>query len=124
MLYITSKKKLRMLFSIFDKCNIKYSLIGKVNNSKKLLVKRNGSLVAEMPAKVIANAPLLDRLSKKPYYLENINKPPIPMDLQSVIISMISNPNICNKKWIYEQFDYEVGLRTVLKPGFADSSVL
>ena len=128
MLYITSKKKLRMLFSVFDKYNIKYSLIGKVNNSKKLLVKRNGSLVAEMPAKVIANAPLLDRPSKKPYYLENINKnfnePPIPMDLQSVIISMISNPNICNKKWIYEQFDYEVGIRTVLKPGFADSSVL
>ena len=42
------------------------------------------------------------------------------MDWQSVIISMISNPNICNKKWIYEQFDYEVGIRTVLKPGFAD----
>ena len=50
MLYITSKEKLRMLFSIFDKYNIKYSVIGKVNNSKKLLVKRNGSLVAEMPA--------------------------------------------------------------------------
>ena len=46
------------------------------------------------------------------------------MDLQSVIISMISNPNICSKKWIYQQFDYEVGIRTVLKPGFSDSSVL
>ena len=41
-----------------------------------------------------------------------------------MILSMISNPNICNKKWIYEQFDHEVGIRTVLKPGFSDSSVL
>jgi phosphoribosylformylglycinamidine synthase subunit PurL len=128
MLYITSKKKKKKLFKIFDKHGIKYSVIGIVNNSKKLLIKRNGQVLAKMPAKLIANAPLLDRPSKKPIYLEKINEsfkdPPLPEDFQNLIFSMISAPNICCKKWIYQQFDHEVGIRTVSKPGFSDSSVL
>ena len=44
-------KEIKNLFRIFDEYNIKYSVIGKVNNSKNLLVERNGTLVAEMPAK-------------------------------------------------------------------------
>ena len=65
MLYIISKEKLRTLFSIFDKYNIKYSVIGKVNNTKKLLVKRNGSLVAQMPAKVIAKCTFIKSTIQK-----------------------------------------------------------
>ena len=36
---------------------------------------------------------------------------------------MISSPNIANKKWVYGQYDHEVGIRTVIKPG-SDASVL
>ena len=37
---------------------------------------------------------------------------------------MISNPSIANKSWIYEQYDHEVGTRTVLKPGSSDAAVI
>jgi phosphoribosylformylglycinamidine synthase II len=128
MLYITSKKKRKKLFKILDKHQIKYSVIGKVNNSKNLLIKKNSHIIAKMPAKLIAHAPLLNRPSKKPVYLDNIDKsfkePPVPKDFQNLISFMISAPNICSKKWIYQQYDHEVGIRTVLKPGFSDSSVL
>ena len=128
MLYITSKKKRKKLFKILDKHQIKYSVIGKVNNSKNLLIKKNSHIIAKMPAKLIAHAPLLNRPSKKPIYLDNIDKsfkePPVPKDFQNLISFMISAPNICSKKWIYQQYDHEVGIRTVLKPGFSDSSVL
>lgn len=128
MLLITSNKKKTKLFSLFEKYGIKYSVIGKVNNDKNVLIKKNGQVLATMPAKLIAHAPLLDRPSKQPNYLDNINKlfrePKIPKNFSSLIFSMISNPNICSKKWIYQQFDHEVGIRTVLKPGFSDSSVL
>ncbi|HEY0579583.1 MAG TPA: AIR synthase-related protein, partial [Candidatus Nitrosocosmicus sp.] len=128
MLYITSKKKRKKLFKILDKHEIKYSVIGKVNNSKNILIKKNRHIIAKMPAKLIAHAPLLNRPSKKPIYLDNIDKsfkePPVPKDFQNLISFMISAPNICSKKWIYQQYDHEVGIRTVLKPGFSDSSVL
>jgi phosphoribosylformylglycinamidine synthase len=128
MLYVTSNKMKNKLFEIFDEYNIKYSVIGKVNNNKNLTIKKNGKLIATMPAKLIAHAPLLDRPSKKPLYLDDINKsftePNAPKNLQNAILSMISEPSLCSKKWIYQQFDHEVGIRTVSKPGFSDSSVL
>jgi len=128
MLFITSKKKKTKLFDLFEKYGIRYSVIGKVNDNKNLLIRKNGQVIATMPAKLVANAPLLDRSSRKPHYLDNIGKlfkePRIPKDFNRLILSMISNPNICSKKWIYQQFDHEVGIRTVLKPGFSDSSAL
>jgi phosphoribosylformylglycinamidine synthase subunit PurL len=128
MLYVTSNKKKIKLFRIFDEYNIKYSVIGKVNNNKNLIIRNNGKVVAKMPSKLIAHAPLLDRPSEKPRYLDNINKsfiePNVPKNLQDSILSMISDPSLSSKKWVYQQFDYEVGIRTVSKPGFSDSSVL
>ena len=37
---------------------------------------------------------------------------------------MLSNPTLASKAWIYEQYDHEVGIRTVIKPGLADAAVL
>jgi phosphoribosylformylglycinamidine synthase len=37
---------------------------------------------------------------------------------------MLSNPTIAFKNWIFQQFDQEIGLRTILKPGITDSAVL
>ena len=128
MLYITSNKRLKKLFKIFDKHNIKYAVIGKVNNNKNISIKKNGILLAKMPAKLIANAPLLNRPSRKPLYFEEIEKsfkePVAPEDLQNLVMHMISSPNICSKRWIYQQYDHEVGIRTVSKPGFSDASIL
>ena len=41
-----------------------------------------------------------------------------------MVFKMLSNPSIFSRKWIYEQFDHEVGVRTVSKPGTSDSSVI
>jgi phosphoribosylformylglycinamidine synthase len=128
MLIITSHQKKTKLFKIFDKYGIKHSVIGKVNNNGKLIIKKNGQVLAIMPAKLIAHAPLLDRPATKPAYLDNIDKlskePKYPENLEIVVFSMISNPNICSKNWVYQQFDHEVGIRTIAKPGHSDSSVL
>ncbi|MGD8708607.1 MAG: AIR synthase related protein, partial [Nitrosopumilaceae archaeon] len=75
---------------------------------------------------IVANAHLLDRPSKKPEYLEDIQKEkklkPIS-DFSKTLMRLISSPNIASKIWVYGQYDHEVGIRTVVKPG-ADASVL
>ena len=50
-----------------------------------------------------------------PKHIANINE---------IMLEMLSNPTIANKRWIYSQYDHEVGLCTVLKPGCGDASVL
>jgi phosphoribosylformylglycinamidine synthase subunit PurL len=44
--------------------------------------------------------------------------------INEIMLQMLSNPTIANKRWIYSQYDHEVGLRSVLKPGCGDASVL
>lgn len=128
MMFIVGKQQKNKLFKILNKHGIHYSVIGTVNNDKNLTIKSNDKLLAKMPAKVVARAPLLTREVKKPDYLlkiaELFKEPKMTKSLQYYIYKMISNPSIANKKWIYQQFDYEVGIRTVLKPGNSDSSLL
>ena len=128
MLYIVNSKKKNKFFKIFDKHNVNYAEIGHVTDDLNLSVIREGDELACMPAQIIAHAPLLNRKSKEPAYLESIQKsfrePKPQINIKKMIFKMLSNPSICSRRWIYEQYDHEVGVRTVSKPGASDSSVI
>ena len=126
MLVITTKKKLQKLKKICDKFKIKCSTIGHVTNNKIMHVKSNQKTIANLPAEFVARAPLLDREKAKPKYLLNIKnekKRKNVSDYSKIILNLISSPNIASKHWVFRQYDHEVGIRTVVKPGI-DSSVL
>lgn len=126
MIVITSDQKLGTLEKICEKFRVPCSVIGRVKENKMMQVKIKNNLIANLPSKVVANAPLLDRKLSKPRYLkiiENVEKPKIPKDLSRVLLKMLGNPNIASKRWVYAQYDHEVGIRTVIKPGH-DASVL
>lgn len=127
MLYILDKSHLEQLFSILDKYEISYSVIGKVRDHSDLVVRYNNGEVANMPAGLVANAPLATRIAKKPKYIDElaaVKKPSLPTDLSSILLKMLANPTIASKRWVYQQYDHEVGVRTVIKPGYADGAVL
>lgn len=127
MLYVVDEAHLKQLLSIFDKYEINYSIIGKVKDHANLVVRYNSHVIANMPASLVVNAPLANRIAKKPEYIERlgkVTKPPIPSDLNAILLDMLSNPTIASKRWVYQQYDHEVGVRTVIKPGYGDSSVL
>lgn len=126
MLVITSNAKLKKLQEICNKFRIKCSVIGTVKSNKMMHVKKGKTTFANLPTNVVANAPLLDRESKKPKYLEQIaddSKIKTPSNLSKVLLKLLRNPNIASKKWVYNQYDHEVGIRTVIKPGY-DAAVL
>ena len=126
MLIITDKTKLKKLEEICKKFRIKCSVIGKVTSNQIMLVKKGARTFAKLPTSVVVNAPLLDRPSTTPKYLQKIQnekkfKP--TKDLSNILLKMLSSPNLAAKNWVYGQFDHEVGIRTVIKPGY-DASVL
>jgi phosphoribosylformylglycinamidine synthase len=127
MLYVVDEAHLEQLFSILNKYEISYSVIGKVSDHGDLVVRYNSNLIAQMPARLIANAPLANRMARKPRYIDELasaKKPTLPSDLGEMLLKMLSNPTIASKRWVYQQYDHEVGVRTVVKPGYADASVL
>jgi len=121
-----TKKKLKKLEEICNKFRIKCSEIGNVTSNKMMNVTQGKNAFANLPINVVANAPLLDRKATKPKYLTRIlsdSKIKTPTNLSKILLKLLSNPNIASKNWVYSQYDHEVGIRTVVKPGY-DSAVL
>jgi phosphoribosylformylglycinamidine synthase len=127
MLFVIEDDFKEMAAGIFRRYHLPYSVIGKVTRSRRLVVRVNETIVGDVPVELVANAPLQIWPAKKPKYLESqvaVEKPHLPTDISKTIIKVITSPNLASKKWVYEQFDYEVGLHTVLKPGDSGASVL
>ena len=127
MLYITDKTRLSMLQLILSKYGIKYSIIGTVQQHQDLVVRHLGKVVMQMPSHLVAHAPLEDRAAKRPTYIDKLKrvKQPIqPSNLAKALLSLLANPTIASKRWVYQQYDHEVGIRTVIKPGAGDAAVM
>ncbi|MDQ3976907.1 MAG: AIR synthase-related protein, partial [Thermoproteota archaeon] len=127
MLYITDKPKLSILQSILSKYGIKYSIIGTVQGHENLVVRNSGKIIMQMPSHLVAHAPLANRAAKRPTYIEKlkrVKRPVQPSNLGKVLLSLLANPTIASKRWVYQQYDHEVGIRTVIKPGAGDAAVM
>ncbi|AJW70983.1 phosphoribosylformylglycinamidine synthase subunit PurL [Nitrosopumilus adriaticus] len=126
MLIVTDKIKLKKLETICKKFHIECSVIGHVTSDNQMHVKKGKKTFANLPTDVVANATLLDLPSKKPEYLktiENEKKLKDISDYSKTLMNLLASPNIASKIWVYSQYDHEVGIRTVVKPG-GDASVL
>ena len=126
MLVISNPKKLSKIKQICDKFRIQCSVIGKVKKDKMMHVKNGDETLALLPADFVARGPLVDRNKSKPKYLFNLPSSPKSKNhepLSDILLKLLSAPNIASKHWVFRQYDHEVGIRTVIKPGF-DGSVL
>ena len=126
MLVITDGPRLGALEKLCRRYGVGVSVIGRVKAGGAMRVRRGGNILADIPAGIVANARLLDRPSRRPAYLERIDPDPVleaPPDLSDTLYRLLKSPNIASRQWVYGQYDHEVGIRTVVKPG-ADASVL
>jgi phosphoribosylformylglycinamidine synthase len=127
MLFVVEPSGVEEVLKIFDKYELPYSIIGKVTETGNVSIKSEERIVAELPARLAAKAPTAKRETSKPDYISQmrkVEKPETPANLSEILIGLLSSPNIAGKEWIYRQYDFEVGVRTVLKPGQADAAVL
>src|SRR5207302_1551517 len=115
------------LVNILDKWELGYAKIGHVTKDGLLIIRRGNEVVAKVPARFVAEAPLVPRSAKRPEYLDALAEVPEPGMLEYLdrpLIGLLSSPHIASKEWIYRQYDHEVGIRTIVKPGQADSAIL
>jgi phosphoribosylformylglycinamidine synthase II len=127
MLFVIEPSGLDDILKIFDKYELACSIIGRVTNTGNVTIKFDDKIVADLPAKLAVKAPLAKREARKPAYINQITKsrkPDIPTNFSETLIRLLSSPNIASKEWIYRQYDFEVGVRTVLKPNQGDAAVL
>jgi phosphoribosylformylglycinamidine synthase len=126
MMLVLPPRNTEHVFRILKKYDVPYSIIGEVRDHGNLRVKLNQRVVADLPIDLVVNAPLMPWATKKPAYMTKAptHLPVAPRNLARVLLSLLSSPDIASKRWVYEQYDHEVGVRTVTKPGQGDAAAL
>ncbi len=127
MLIILENGKEEKAKKIFDKWNLDFAIIGKTTESKKIEIFFNEKKVVDIPINFLAeNAPIYDRKWKKTklpqkikFNVDDLKK----LKITEVLKKILANPNICDKEWIWQQYDHTVMGDTIQKPG-GDSGVV
>ncbi len=127
MLIILENGKEELAKKIFDKWNLDFAVIGKTTNSKNIELFFNDQKVASIPINtLVENSPMYDRKWKKAKLPQKnkIKKEDFKkLKIKDVLKKILSNPNICSKEWIWQQYDHTVMGDTIQKPG-GDSGVV
>ncbi len=125
MLLVAKKDKQKDIEEIFDKWGIEHTVIGKVTSDSFLRLKEKEKIVAEVPAKSLAeDVPIRYYNSRVPAKLKEIQKLSLedvsqPADFNQALLKILASPNICSKSWVYKDSKKisAKGTEVVLFPG-------
>jgi phosphoribosylformylglycinamidine synthase len=125
MLLVAEKGREGEVYAIFRKWGLEASEIGIVTGDGKLRVRHHGEIVAEIPNRELADeAPLYDRPHTTPLRRVPMEAPVLPeVSVQDALPALLAAPDVCSKRWIWEQYDYQVRTNTLAGPG-ADAAIL
>jgi len=117
MLMVLKPEKEVQCRAIFEKWDLDFAIVGETISEDLFIIQHNGEIKARVPLKALSgNSPEYDRsweATAKPDPLpETKSFNPIE-GLQS----LISSPNYCSKKWVFQQYDSQVMADTIITPG-------
>jgi len=111
--------------AIMDKWELDFAVIGHLTDTGRMVLKRHGEIVADLPIDPLAQAsPEYDRPWVSP-----AKQPVIPadqveaVDPVAALKTLLGCPDLASKRWIYQQYDHMVMGDTVQRPG-GDSAVV
>ena len=126
MLLVAQKGSEREIFKVFEKWGLDAATIGVVTADGMLRVKHAGSVVAEIPNRALADeAPRYNRPYTKPLRTAPMKTPPLQSGrpFGEDLRALLSSPDLCSKRWIWEQYDHQVRTNTIAGPG-SDAAVI
>jgi phosphoribosylformylglycinamidine synthase II len=126
MLLVADKGREAEVFAVFRKWGLEAAEIGVVTGDGKLRVRQHGEIVAEIPNRELADeAPLYDRPTAA---LPPVPQQPSPWshvpDIQQDLPKLLAAPDVCSKRWIWEQYDRQVRTNTIASSEAADAAII
>jgi phosphoribosylformylglycinamidine synthase len=126
MLMVLKPEKEAEAEAIFRKWGLDFAIVGETTPSKRFIVKHCGKTMADLPIKELGDeAPLYDRPhveTQKPAVVKAADVTP-PMPNAEALIKLLGSPDLCSKRWVYEQYDHVILGNTVQRPG-GDAAVV
>jgi phosphoribosylformylglycinamidine synthase II len=126
MLMVLKPEKEKEAEAIFRKWGLDFAIVGETTPTKRFLVRHGGAVMADLPIKELGDeAPLYDRphqAGAKPAAIDAASLNP-PMGIAEALEKMIGSPDLCSKRWVWEQYDHVILGNTVQRPG-GDAAVV
>ncbi len=145
MLFVVQPGKEDLVMNIFKKWGLCASVVGKVLKENIVRVIHENNVVVNLPADALAENTPINAHSLMKDIPEEIqmhwkwkeSSLPLPtyqgicinsnnklVNWNQILLKMLDDPTIASKKWIYQQYDYQVQNNTILPPGSADAAVV
>src|SRR5687768_7239092 len=126
MLMVLKPEKEKEAEDIFRKWGLDFAIVGKTTPTRRFLVRHHGETLADLPIKELGDeAPVYNRP-----FVETAKQPPIgpadvqhPMSIADALEKLIGAPDLCSKRWVWEQYDHIILGNTVHRPG-GDAAVV
>ncbi len=125
MLLVAERGREDSLFSVFRKWGLDAVQIGVVTADGMLRVKDHGETYAEIPNRALAdeapryNRPFTTPLRRAPLHGPDVHSEDLTRDLKA----LLSSGDLCSKRWVWEQYDYQVRTNTIAGPG-SDAAIV
>jgi len=126
MLMVLRPEQEREAEAIFKKWGLDFAIVGKTTDSLRFVVKHRGEVKVDLPIKELGDeAPLYDRpwvAAPKPTVLDSASIAPA-MSNRDALRALLATPELCCKRWVWEQYDHLILGNTVRRPG-GDAAVI
>ena len=129
MLLVAESGREQEVLKVFEKWGLDGVIVGRVTSGGRLRVLEHGKLVADIPNTALTDdAPLYHR-PMEPWSAPVSRTKPANVrwssasDFTENLKRLLAAPNICSKRWIFEQYDSMVQSNTVEGPG-ADAGLM
>jgi len=125
MLLVADKPRAQEVLDVFTKWGLDASTVGTVTAKPNMVITQHGELMADIPNRSLTDdAPLYHRPV-------GVWKAPVPLDASDSLLEelkkardytadlkkLLASANICDKRWVFEQYDSMVQTNTVQGPG-------
>src|SRR6266700_1029733 len=126
MLMVLKPEKEAQAEAIFRKWGLDFAVVGETTPTKRFIVKHRDAVMADLPIKELGDeAPVYERPFTEPAKQPVIapGQVPAPSSLADALEKLIGSPDLCSKRWVFEQYDHAILGNTVQRPG-GDAAVL
>jgi phosphoribosylformylglycinamidine synthase subunit PurL len=126
MLMVLKPEKEKEAEAIFRKWGLDFAIVGKTTPTKRFLVRHGGAVMADLPIKELGDeAPVYERpfveSAKLPVIDPASVKPRI--GVADALEKLVGSPDLCSKRWVWQQYDHVILGNTVQRPG-GDAAVV
>ena len=106
--------------AIFDKWELDFAVIGTLTTTGHLVLKMGDELVGDIPiAPMVDESPEYDRPWEPTpaSAVVDASTVPAPASLTGALKDLIGTPDLCSRRWVWEQYDHLIMGDTAIRPG-------